>query len=319
MNETIFIKTIKKTDYTVIDNGYVRNEKLSWKAKGVMTYLLTLPSDWVINIDELVTHSSDGVTVLRSALKELEQFGYLRITRIKNEKGVFTGSKYEIDEAGSFLRSEKPQTEKPQMENRTLLNTNNNQILNKLNTNSLSESLPQSESSGETDESSETYVSSLSEKQEKKPRKRTSKKPAKKATTRKMLTEEQLEDFFALVPDETYTATHEIVESIIMINQKVDPHYFRTENFIKNKTKDLVEFLNKSGRTIQEAKDVFNFAIQDNFWVTVIKSADIFIRNYEKIFQKMATKKTGTQSFTNQKNKVAYNAYEEQDYNEGGF
>lgn len=332
MNETIFIKTDKKTGYSVIDNRIIYDNRLSAKARMICIFTLSLPTDWVLNFDELCTHFKEGAASIRSGLKELKEFGYLSVEAIKDENNKFIGSRYVINEAGDGKQegqkigntkncnSQKVRVpETGTSKNRTLLNTNNNQILNKLNTNSLSESLPQSESSGETDESSETYVSSLSEKQEKKPRKRISKKPAKKATTRKMLTEEQLEDFFALVPDETYTATHEIVESIIMINQKVDPHYFRTENFIKNKTKDLVEFLNKSGRTIQEAKDVFNFAIQDNFWVTVIKSADIFIRNYEKIFQKMATKKTGTQSFTNQKNKVAYNAYEEQNYNEGGF
>lgn len=328
MNETIFIRVSKKVDYTVIDNGYVKNEKLSWDAKGVMTYLLTLPSDWVINLDELTTHSSDGITVLRSALKELEQFGYLRITKIKNEKGVFTGSKYEISEAGDFLNLENPKQENPREENpisekRALLNTKFNKILNKQNTestNTLSDSLSQSESSEETEESSEANASSLSKKQETKPRKRASAKTPK-ATTRKTLTDEQLEDFFALIPDETHTITREIAESLIMINQRKDPHYFRSENFIKNKTKDIIEFLNNSGRTAQEAKDVFNFAIQDSFWVNVIISADVFIRNYEKLFQKMATKKNGgsTSSFSKPKQKVAYSSYEAQDYSERSF
>ncbi len=344
MNETIFIKTEKKAGYSIIDNRIIYDNRLSAKARMICIFTLSLPNDWVLNFDELCTHFKEGSSSIRSGLNELKKFGYLSIEAIKDENNKFIGSRYVINEAGdgkqetptfgsakncNSQKSEVP--ENGNSENRTLLNTNNNQILNKLNTNSnqilnkpntntLSDSLSQSDSSEKTGESSEAYASSLSKKQEKQPRKRTSAKTSK-TTTRKSLTDEQLEDFFALIPDETFAITHEIVNSIIMLNQRNDPRYARTENFIKNKTKDIIEFLNASGRTAQEAREVFNFAIQDSFWVNVIKSAEIFIRNYEKLFQKMADRKNGASvsSFSKLKQKVAYSAYEAQDYSEGGF
>lgn len=342
MNETIFIKTEKKTGYSVIDNRIIYDDRLSAKARMICIFTLSLPNDWVLNFDELCTHFKEGSASIRSGLNELKKFGYLSVESIKDENNKFAGSRYIINEAGDGKQEEPkigttkncisqkqeiPKTGKSK--NRTLLNTNNNQILNKLNTNSnqilnepntLSDSLSQSESSEKTGESSEAYASSLSKKRETKPRKRASSKTPK-ATTRKTLTDEQLDDFFALIPDETYAITHEIVNSLVMLNQRKDPHYMRKENFLRNKTKDIIEFLNESGRTAQEAREVFNFAIQDNFWVNVILSADIFIRNYEKLFQKMATKKNGasTSSFSKPKQKEAYSSYEAQDYSERSF
>ena len=51
--ETKFIKTKKETNYTVLDNTFIQDTRLSWKAKGVMTYLLSLPDDWVIHLSEI--------------------------------------------------------------------------------------------------------------------------------------------------------------------------------------------------------------------------------------------------------------------------
>lgn len=45
------IRKDKKDNYTTIDNGYLQNKNLSFKAKGIMTYILSLPDDWVIYID----------------------------------------------------------------------------------------------------------------------------------------------------------------------------------------------------------------------------------------------------------------------------
>ena len=141
MNETVFIKKIKHTNFTTVDNGFVKNEKLSWKAKGILLYLVSLPEDWVLNQNELKNHSTDGLSSLRAGLEELKANGYLRISQMKNEAGKFAGTKYEIDEFGLIIPDcEKPKcenlkSEKPKSENRKLLNTNNNKILNIQNTN----------------------------------------------------------------------------------------------------------------------------------------------------------------------------------------
>ena len=67
----------KTKNYSVISNEFIRREDLSWKAKGILTYILTLPDDWVININEIMTHATEGEKAFRSGWKELKDAGYV--------------------------------------------------------------------------------------------------------------------------------------------------------------------------------------------------------------------------------------------------
>ena len=140
MSETLFVREKKDRDYTVINNTFLRDERLSWQAKGVFTYLLSLPEDWVICMSEIETHASNGRDSLRRCLKELKELGYLEHNQSK-EGGKFSTSVYKIIENPCAEKSdtEKPLAEKPKTENPKLLNTNipstDKPNTNKLNTN----------------------------------------------------------------------------------------------------------------------------------------------------------------------------------------
>ena len=133
MNETKFIKTKKDKNYTVLDNTFIQDTGLSWKSKGLMTYFLSLPDDWVIHFSEVEKHATDGKGALRSAINELKEHGYLKVVQRK-EKGKFAEMVYTIIENPLSPFTDFPLTEKPLAENQTLQNTNNNKILNKQNT-----------------------------------------------------------------------------------------------------------------------------------------------------------------------------------------
>lgn len=165
MTETTFIRTAKTKDYTVLNNNFLKNNELSMQAKGLFSYILSLPEDWVIYKSELITHFSNGKDAVFSAIKELESFGYLKKEKAKSEKGRFAGYKYTVIENPSdFANSIQNETnqniknnvnendrcgltvaDKPlrinrcgqtAAENPQLLNTNR-QSTNKLNTNKL--------------------------------------------------------------------------------------------------------------------------------------------------------------------------------------
>lgn len=126
-------------NYTVVDNGYLRDTRLTLKAKGIMTTLLSLPDDWVFTEPWLVSQSNDGITAVRSALSELESFGYLIRTRERDENGRMGDSIYDIYEDPN---SQNPNLENLNLENRTLLNTNyidnsNKELLSTNNTNTV--------------------------------------------------------------------------------------------------------------------------------------------------------------------------------------
>lgn len=150
MGNTSFIREKKERDYTVINNTVLKDERLSWKAKGVFCYLLSLPEDWVIYQSELLKHSTDGRESLRNAINELEEYGYLIIDKKRDEKGHFTAIYKIIENPNEKTESGKTESENPTRENRhgktesenpTLLNTNkqntNKQNTNELNTNEL--------------------------------------------------------------------------------------------------------------------------------------------------------------------------------------
>ena len=58
-------------NFTILNNTCIRDERLSLKAKGLHTYLMSLPSGWKLYKSELVHHSTDGIDSVNSALKEL--------------------------------------------------------------------------------------------------------------------------------------------------------------------------------------------------------------------------------------------------------
>ena len=136
MAETTFVRSKKQRDYTTMDNTFLRDDTLSAAAKGVFAYLLFLPDDWTIYQSELCKHFSNGKDSLRKIINELEEHGYIIKEKVKGEKGRFGGYRYIIIEQPCLKdRDGKSATESPTSENPPLPNTNNNQILNKSNTN----------------------------------------------------------------------------------------------------------------------------------------------------------------------------------------
>ena len=107
-----------KRKWTTVDNAWVKDPTLSAKAKGVLLYILSLPDDWDLRIGELVTHFTDGIDGVRSAIKELSMHRYIDGNQRRDETGKVTGWDYTI-----FENPDEPNMENPNMEKPTLLNT----------------------------------------------------------------------------------------------------------------------------------------------------------------------------------------------------
>ena len=72
------IRTIKSKDFSVICNTFLKDERLSWKAKGILAYLLSKPDDWQIKVVDLIKRSKDGREKVYAGIKELLNAGYLQ-------------------------------------------------------------------------------------------------------------------------------------------------------------------------------------------------------------------------------------------------
>ena len=107
-------------------NFHFKEKGMSLKAKGLLSLMLSLPENWDYSEKGLSTLSKDGVGSTAKALDELEEFGYLKRTQLKETNGKFAGYDYDIYEIPQLNSpyTENPFTEKPFTENCTQLNTN---------------------------------------------------------------------------------------------------------------------------------------------------------------------------------------------------
>lgn len=108
------IRACPESGFFQMRNEAVRDERMSYKAKGVLAALLSNQSGrWISHISTLKRFSSEGETAIRSALKELEEAGYLMRVfyvdrKTKQRRGSFWAytdypGQFEIDEHLQFL------------------------------------------------------------------------------------------------------------------------------------------------------------------------------------------------------------------------
>ncbi|MCC2419044.1 DnaD domain protein [Bacillus cereus group sp. Bc222] len=131
----------KDKNYTTINNTGLKDTRLSWKAKGILAYILTLPDDWIFYMEEVTKHSKDGIASLKAGMKELKECGYVKRFPIKGEDGKISKWEtiiYEVPQVEKPLVEnqlvEKPSVENLPVENQPLLNTKELST-NKQNTN----------------------------------------------------------------------------------------------------------------------------------------------------------------------------------------
>lgn len=124
------IRQKRKDRFLVVDNKIIEDKRLSFKARGLLIYMLSKPDDWKFWTSELVKRSAkDGISSIRTALKELETAGYLTRKRERSSKGTFTSQDWILTDKPTFQPQvekphvDKPQVEKPHVDNHTLPNT----------------------------------------------------------------------------------------------------------------------------------------------------------------------------------------------------
>lgn len=127
-DQKVIMRVVKDRNnpFVMINKEFLNNNKLSWKAKGILTYLLSLPDDWQIYESELLKHSTDGSSSLKSGMKELIESGYIERVQIRNNRGHFIGYSYCVYEVPTEMRKStigNSDTGKPPTTNNN--NTNN--------------------------------------------------------------------------------------------------------------------------------------------------------------------------------------------------
>lgn len=129
----------KNKGYTVMSNHHLRNHTLSLKAKGLLSQMLSLPEDWDYTLKGLAQINRESIDAIREAMRELEQAGYITLSRERDARGCLRGTIYTIYEQPQTQPEpekpaqavpalvqptlEKPMLDSPALENPTQLNT----------------------------------------------------------------------------------------------------------------------------------------------------------------------------------------------------
>lgn len=115
----------KNNDYTVINNSVFKNRSLTWKAKGLLATMLSLPDDWDYSVNGLAALSNGGRDQVIKILDELEAAGYLDMVKTRNSKGQYITSYDVYEDPSRKTRLGKSDSENPQQ-----YNTNNKVLKN---------------------------------------------------------------------------------------------------------------------------------------------------------------------------------------------
>ena len=123
----------RTSDYTVMSNYHLRDKRLSLKAKGLLSQMLSLPEDWDYTLAGLCYINRESKDAIRTAIHELEQAGYIHRRQTTDSGGKFAGNVYTIyerpqgppsgDPSSGNPTTGKPMPEKPTQRNIEKQNT----------------------------------------------------------------------------------------------------------------------------------------------------------------------------------------------------
>lgn len=146
MSDHVIVRRKLRSNFTVLDNAVISDCRLSWKALGLLTYLLHLPPNFRLRLKHLAAQRPTGRDATRSGLRELQQVGYLSIKIERHPSGMFSSTTWHVTDVpnsdaldeltpesenpnADMPNSEKPDTKKPK-----LIKTNKKQGLKLLRT-----------------------------------------------------------------------------------------------------------------------------------------------------------------------------------------
>ena len=95
--ESITVHTVSEfRNVVVVPNATAQDTSLSWAARGLLTFMLSMPQNWHFHEHDLVKRSPMGRDHLRSIVRELEAHGYVQRTRRRDASGRQCGSHWEV-------------------------------------------------------------------------------------------------------------------------------------------------------------------------------------------------------------------------------
>lgn len=82
------LRQVHRENFTTLPNALLQDHRLSCRDRGLLVWMLSKPPDWAFSKKSIVTElARDGESSVQAGVKNLQQAGYLRIDRMRSEKG----------------------------------------------------------------------------------------------------------------------------------------------------------------------------------------------------------------------------------------
>jgi hypothetical protein len=125
-------------NFSIINNEIIRNQQLTYRARGILAFLLSQPDHWRTNTDRLAYPGTEGRDAIRSAMNELQEAGYVVLLKRQRANGQWLSEWLVYDEPAQnrsvddlWITSTNPtlpKPEKPTSENQALKERLTNKI-----------------------------------------------------------------------------------------------------------------------------------------------------------------------------------------------
>lgn len=125
-NQITIIKHAQQANFTIIPNALLADQRLTWKAKGILCYLMSKPQSWSVHASDIEARGADGGSAVRSAIKELRAIGYAQLVKYVRSGRVVKWALHVADtdmfppnenNATVIDQGSKPETGSPDVEN----------------------------------------------------------------------------------------------------------------------------------------------------------------------------------------------------------
>jgi hypothetical protein len=102
--------SIPADSFTIIANAWLRDPRLSLKAKGLAAYIASHAAGHTLTVEQILAESTDGKDAIRAGMTELEAAGYLERQQVRAEGGRISRTDYVLTSPadGGFASAGKP-------------------------------------------------------------------------------------------------------------------------------------------------------------------------------------------------------------------
>lgn len=131
-NSVIRVHHDENNPYFIMIRSSAQDSRLSFDARGVLTYLLSKPNDWQVSPADIQREGDIGREKCAGILNQLEEYGYIIVERnTKNHDGTFSGNRYTVYEKPYTVQ---PLTVKPTLHSIEKKQNTENNILTRRST-----------------------------------------------------------------------------------------------------------------------------------------------------------------------------------------